>query len=88
MRDDGSRQWAFKGKPLYYWAKDQKPGDYSDPGWYAHPPGTVAWEWTGALPPPVRQDSAGGQAMPAGPSQNTPPGELNARKPHAHDGNH
>ncbi len=67
---------------------EQKPGDYSDPGWYAHPPGTVAWEWTGALPPPVRQDSAGGQAMPAGPSQNTPPGELNARKPHAHEGNH
>jgi len=20
------------------------PGDYSDPGWYAHPPGTVAWK--------------------------------------------
>lgn len=26
-RDDGSRQWALKGKPLYYWSKDQKPGD-------------------------------------------------------------
>jgi predicted lipoprotein with Yx(FWY)xxD motif len=26
-RDDGSRQWAMKGKPLYYWAKDAKPGD-------------------------------------------------------------
>lgn len=23
---------------------DQKPGDYSDPGWYEHPEGTVAWE--------------------------------------------
>jgi hypothetical protein len=22
--------------------RDQKPGDYSDPGWYAHPAGTVA----------------------------------------------
>jgi len=21
--------------------------DYSDPGWYKHPPGTVAYEWTG-----------------------------------------
>jgi hypothetical protein len=21
----------------------QKPGDYSDPGWYKHPAGTVAW---------------------------------------------
>ncbi|MEO7729035.1 MAG: hypothetical protein ABIS45_17420 [Burkholderiales bacterium] len=26
-RDDGSRQWAYLGKPLYYWNKDQKPGD-------------------------------------------------------------
>jgi predicted lipoprotein with Yx(FWY)xxD motif len=26
-RDDGSRQWAMKGKPLYYWVKDAKPGD-------------------------------------------------------------
>jgi hypothetical protein len=30
--------------------KDQKPGDYSDPGWYKHPRGTVAWEWTGEVP--------------------------------------
>ena len=26
-RPDGSKQWAHKGKPLYYWIKDQKPGD-------------------------------------------------------------
>ena len=26
-RDDGKKQWALKGKPLYYWAKDVKPGD-------------------------------------------------------------
>jgi len=26
-RNDGSKQWAHKGKPLYYWIKDQKPGD-------------------------------------------------------------
>jgi predicted lipoprotein with Yx(FWY)xxD motif len=26
-RDDGKKQWAHKGKPLYLWAKDQKPGD-------------------------------------------------------------
>ena len=26
-RDDGAKQWAFKGKPLYFWIKDQKPGD-------------------------------------------------------------
>ena len=32
MRDDGSRQWAYKGRPLYYWAKDQKPGDKTGDG--------------------------------------------------------
>ena len=26
-RDDGNKQWAFVGKPLYYWAKDMKKGD-------------------------------------------------------------
>ena len=26
-RDDGSKQWAWSGKPLYYYAKDQKSGD-------------------------------------------------------------
>ncbi len=32
VRDDGSRQWAYKGKPLYFWAKDQKPGDRTGDG--------------------------------------------------------
>ena len=31
-RDDGKKQWAFKGKPLYYWVKDQKPGDTTGDG--------------------------------------------------------
>lgn len=31
-RADGSRQWAFKGKPLYQWSKDQKPGDKNGDG--------------------------------------------------------
>ncbi len=31
-RDDGKKQWAFKGKPLYYWAKDTKPGDRTGDG--------------------------------------------------------
>lgn len=31
-RDDGMRQWAYKGKPLYFWAKDQKPGDRTGDG--------------------------------------------------------
>lgn len=26
-RDDGSKQWAHKGKPIYLYAKDAKPGD-------------------------------------------------------------
>ena len=26
-RDDGSKQWAYKGAPLYTFAKDAKPGD-------------------------------------------------------------
>ena len=32
VRDDGSRQWAYKGKPLYQWVKDQKPGDTTGDG--------------------------------------------------------
>ena len=31
-RDDGSKQWAYKGKPLYTFAKDQKPGDVTGDG--------------------------------------------------------
>ena len=31
-RDDGSKQWALKGKPLYFWVKDQKPGDKTGDG--------------------------------------------------------
>ena len=31
-RDDGKKQWALKGKPLYFWAKDAKPGDKTGDG--------------------------------------------------------
>lgn len=31
-RDDGSKQWAVKGKPVYYWVKDSKPGDMTGDG--------------------------------------------------------
>lgn len=31
-RDDGKKQWAYKGKPLYHWSKDQKAGDTSGDG--------------------------------------------------------
>jgi len=27
VRDDGGKQWAYKGKPLYTWSKDGKVGD-------------------------------------------------------------
>jgi len=27
IRDDGAKQWAFKGKPVYTYAADKQPGD-------------------------------------------------------------
>jgi len=41
-REDGSKQWTVKGKPLYYWSKDSKPGDKTGDGviqlwWTAKP---------------------------------------------------
>jgi predicted lipoprotein with Yx(FWY)xxD motif len=32
VRDDGQKQWAYKGKPRYYWVRDQKAGDRSGDG--------------------------------------------------------
>ena len=32
IRDDGSKQWAYKGKPLYTWIKDGKAGDITGDG--------------------------------------------------------
>jgi FtsP/CotA-like multicopper oxidase with cupredoxin domain len=60
--------------------KDQKPGDYSNPGWYKQPPGTQAFEWTGALPDPARFKAEGQGAMPLAtpPTQTTP---VQVRKP-------
>lgn len=31
-RDDGKKQFAYKGKPLYFWSKDAKPGDRTGDG--------------------------------------------------------
>jgi predicted lipoprotein with Yx(FWY)xxD motif len=31
-RDDGSKQWSYKGKPLYLWINDKKPGDMTGDG--------------------------------------------------------
>ena len=32
VRDDGQKQWAWKGKPLYRWVSDQKRGDAGGDG--------------------------------------------------------
>ncbi len=60
--------------------RDQKAGNYSDPGWYAHPQGTVAYEWTGALAEPARfnADGRGSMAPVARPAQEV---EVKVRKP-------
>lgn len=31
-RKDGSKQWAYKGWPLYFWINDHKPGDMTGDG--------------------------------------------------------
>jgi hypothetical protein len=36
-----------------------RPGDYKDPGNYRHPPGTVAYEYRGVVPAPVRAKGEG-----------------------------
>lgn len=55
--------------------ENQKPGDYSDPGWYQNPKGTVAYEWTGSVDKPHRAstDTKMQSSM-----------ELKIRKPHSH----
>ncbi|MFN8894993.1 MAG: multicopper oxidase domain-containing protein, partial [Betaproteobacteria bacterium] len=67
--------------------KDQKRGDYKDPGWYQHPPGTVAYEFTGSLPDPARfkAESAGAMPLVARPAQDI---EVKVRKPSAGHGGH
>jgi manganese oxidase len=54
-------------------------GDYKDPGWYQHPKGTVAYEWTGA---PLSVERAERDA----PGKNER--EVRARKPSGHGGHH
>lgn len=31
-KPDGTKQWAYKGMPVYTWSKDQKPGDATGDG--------------------------------------------------------
>jgi hypothetical protein len=65
--------------------RDQKPGDYRDPGWFRQPPGTQAVEWTGPLATPARARTEGGQSMPRKekPVRDT---EVRVRKPSGHAG--
>jgi predicted lipoprotein with Yx(FWY)xxD motif len=32
VRDDGKKQWAYKGKPLYYFSRDSKAGEITGDG--------------------------------------------------------
>lgn len=36
QRTDGAKQWAYKGQPLYYFAKDQKSGEMMGDGMGGH----------------------------------------------------
>jgi manganese oxidase len=60
--------------------RQQQPGDYSDPGWYAQPPGTQAYEHTGALTQAPRAPEA---ASPQGKQGDV---EVTVRKPAGHAG--
>jgi predicted lipoprotein with Yx(FWY)xxD motif len=58
-RKDGSKQWAHKGRPLYYYAGDDKPGDATGEGsggvWFVVK-GSKAVK---AAPAPTSQGSGG-----------------------------
>jgi FtsP/CotA-like multicopper oxidase with cupredoxin domain len=49
--------------------------DYKDPGWYKHPPGTVAYAWAGSEPLAERKESVADHGV-----------ELHVRKPQTHGG--
>jgi FtsP/CotA-like multicopper oxidase with cupredoxin domain len=49
--------------------------DYRDPGWYPHPPGTVAYAWAGSEPLAQRKESVADRAV-----------ELHVRKPRTQGG--
>jgi len=51
--------------------------DYKDPGWYRHPPGSVAYEWKGEPPPAARRGEPRGS-----------PTDLRVRKPGAGSHDH
>jgi hypothetical protein len=60
--------------------KGQAPGDYSNPPWYRHPSGSVAYEWTGSLPA-ATSAHAPGQGSMSGAGVPTEGIEVQIRKP-------
>ena len=73
--------------------KDQKPGDYTDPGWFKHPPGSVAYEAQGAVPASTQAPETKQHVHPAShaaPAAKESTLEVQVRKPghgagaHAH----
>jgi len=64
--------------------RDEQPrGSYRDPGWYRHPPGTVAREFSGEVRPAARAPSAEADAKTGTEAAKN----LSVRKPSGH-GNH
>ncbi|MFZ6733987.1 multicopper oxidase family protein [Undibacterium sp. Ji42W] len=61
--------------------KDQKPGDYKDPGWFQHPKGTVAYEYAGPVADALRQPADRHAGMKHGKEV-----EVQVRKPQGHSG--
>ena len=69
MRDDGSKQWALRGKPLYRWASDKKYGDAGGDGV------SDVWHLVRAVPKPAAASatpatSAGATTAPTKPTNN------------------
>jgi FtsP/CotA-like multicopper oxidase with cupredoxin domain len=65
--------------------REQKRGDYSNPAWFSHPQGTVAYELQGDLPPTTRAPDSAPSGKPGQPA----PGkdvEVQIRKPSGHSG--
>jgi hypothetical protein len=67
--------------------RNQKAGDYADPGWFQQPAGTQAYEWTGPLAEPKRFRSEGSQSMSLQKAPATDM-EVKIRKPYGHAGHH
>lgn len=69
--------------------RNQKRGDYRDPGWFRHPPGTVAYEYTGPLPETPQAGSPGVGSMPrSSTGKSTAETVVTVRKPGARGGSH